>query len=187
MFASFKFQNNKSKRAAMQFIFNVIKYPHLLAVFLFLSGFYFISNSQTHSAEIKSLAEGSDIIITGKVVAQNSVWNEDRTRIFTNVTIQVDEYLKGNNTGSRLIVSHQGGEIGEVGELYSHTPAFNNAEEVLLFIKKDNKDDTFEIYQGENGKLTILRDQNTNEKMTTWHRDVNSLKLEIRHYTQEQK
>lgn len=167
----------------MHIVFSVIKRFYPLMLLILVSGFHFSSNAQKHTSEIKSLAEGSDIIVVGKVINQNSSWNDDKTRIFTNVTIQVDEYLKGSNNNSQITVSHLGGEVGAVGELYSHTPSFSNSEEVLLFIKRDISDNTFKVYQGENGKLTILRDQNSGEKMTTWHRDVNSLKQEIRSYS----
>jgi hypothetical protein len=169
----------------MQLVFSVIKYSYLLIVLMLLSGFYFTSTAQNHISEIKSLAEGSDIIVIGKVTNQNSAWNEDKSRIFTHVTIKVDEYLKGNTGNSQITVSHLGGEIGEVGELYSHTPGFVNNEEVLLFVKKDTRDNTFKIFQGENGKMTILHDKDTGERMTTWHRDINSLKQEIRSYTEK--
>jgi hypothetical protein len=166
----------------MKVSFCIIKPSYLVITLLLISGFNHTSLSQNHTI-IQNLSEGADIIITGKVIQQDSHWNDDKTRIFTNVTIQVEEYLKGNNNSSQITVSHLGGEVGAVGELYSHTPGFSNNEEILLFISRDKSDNTYKVYQGENGKLTILKDQNTGEKMTTWHREINSLKQEIRSYT----
>ncbi len=166
----------------MQLVFSVVRHPYLFVILFLLTGLCFSAFSQNSTSEIGKLTEGADIIVVGKVINKNSEWNEDKTRIFTNVTIQVDEYLKGSSGNNQVTVTHQGGEVGTVGELYSHTPGFKSDEEVLLFIKKDSKDNTFKVFKGESGKITILKDPNTGEKITAGHREINSLKQEIRQY-----
>ena len=117
-------------------LFHTIIFSAVL-VTLFL---HFDIHSQSNESKIKNLSEGADIILTGKVVRQNSDWNNDRTRIYTNVVIKTEEYLKGDYAEKTIALSTLGGEVGEVGELYSHMPRFSNDEEVLLFVKKDKKD-----------------------------------------------
>ena len=141
--------------------------------------------SQTVQTSIQNLSEKADIIVTGKVTDQKSEWNSSKDRILTKVTILVDEFLKGSDSHNQIVVTHPGGEVGEVGELYSHMPKFNNSEEVLLFLKKD-KQNNFKVLDGEDGKLTLYHDQVTGEKITSFNEKISSLKNEIKKYIGQQ-
>ena len=74
------------------------------------------------------------------MIQKKSDWNQDKTRIFTKVTIQVDEYLKGNNSGKTMVINTPGGEVDGIGELYTHMPSFKDDEDVLVFAKEDKQD-----------------------------------------------
>ena len=165
----------------MKSIFNLFIPSILLIVF-----FQFESSSQTVQSQIKSLAQNADVILTGKVVEQKSHWNHDQTRISTQSTIKVDEYLKGNNIDKSIIVTTPGGEVGEVGELYTHMPRFSSDEDVLLFVKQDKKDMSYKILNGEDGKLTLYKDKNTGEIVTSFNKKISVLKKEIRNYVEKQ-
>jgi hypothetical protein len=128
------------------------------------------------------MSKNADLIITGKVTQQNSSWNENQTRIYTKATIQVEEYLKGNGNGSSLIVTYPGGEVGDVGEMYSHMPKFKDNEEILVFLKKDEKSSEYKVYNGENGKISVISDPQTGEKITTSNVKINSIKSQIKSY-----
>ena len=165
----------------MKSIFNLFIPSILLIVF-----FQFESNSQTVQSQIKYLTKTADVILTGKVVNQKSQWNHDQTRISTQSTIKVDEYLKGNNIDKSIIVTTPGGEVGEVGELYTHMPRFSSDEDVLLFVKQDKKDMSYKILNGEDGKLTLYKDKNTGEIVTSFNKKISVLKKEIRNYVEKQ-
>jgi hypothetical protein len=162
------------------------KYIYPIFVLLLLSGFMITSLSQTIPTDIKNLTAEADVILTGKVTKQNSSWNQDKTRIFTEVTVEVDEYLKGTNTNKTLVVNTPGGEVGEVGELYTHMPRFSKDEEVLLFVKKDKNDLSYKVLNGDDGKMTLYTDKKTGEKMTSSNKKVSILKNEIKNYVQKQ-
>ena len=98
----------------------------LLYILTIAGGLYCSSYAQLNSAEVKSMSKNSDLIITGKVTEQASSWNESKTRIYTQATILVDEYIKGNGAGNTVIVKYLGGEVGEIGEKYSHMPRFED-------------------------------------------------------------
>ena len=144
--------------------------------------FYGTSYAQLASSEVETMSKNADVIITGKVTQQNSNWNENKTRIYTQATIQVEEYLKGNSNGSSLIVIYPGGEVGDVGEMYSHMPKFQDDEEVLVFLKKDEKTSDYKVFNGEEGKINVIRDPKTGEKVTTSNVQINSLKAQIKSY-----
>ena len=154
-------------------------------VTVIISGFLFYGLAQTSQFEIKQLSEKSDVIITGKVTQQNASWNESRTRIYTYATIQVDEYLKGGNTGNSIVVSYPGGEVGDIGEFYTHTPKFVNNEEVLVFLKKDKAGSSYKVVNGEEGKLTVISDAKTGEKITSQNVRVNTLTAQIKNYVND--
>ena len=162
-----------------------LKYLIMLIVILTFVGYQFNTFGQTAS-ELKYLSEGADLILTGKVVQQNSSWNEDRSRIYTNATIQVEEYLKGNNNEGSIVVTYLGGEVGDVGELYSHMPKFEDDEGILIFLKRDQRTSSYKVFNGEQGKLSIVYDKTTGEKVTTSNVQINSLKAQIKNFTKEQ-
>ena len=137
---------------------------------------------QTIQARMQNLTEKSDMILEGKVVKQNSSWNQNKTRIFTEVTIQVDEYLKGNSGNKTIVVTTPGGEVGDVGELYTHMPSFKSDEAVMLFVKEDKRDKSYKVLNGEDGKLTLYKDKKTGEKVTSFNRKISNLKKEIKDY-----
>ena len=154
----------------------------LLYILIIAGGLYCSSYAQLNLAEVKNMSKNSDLIVTGKVTEQASSWNESKTRIYTQATILVDEYIKGNGTGNIVTVKYLGGEVGEIGEKYSHMPRFEDKEEVLVFLKKDEKSPDYKVYNGENGKISVINDPKTGEKVTTSNVQINSLKAQIKSY-----
>ena len=154
----------------------------LLFVLIIASGVYSVSFSQLTSYEVERMSKNADLIITGKVKEQNSNWNSSKTRIYTYATIQVEEYLKGSNTGSSIVVSYPGGEVGDIGELYSHMPRFENNEEILVFLKKDERSTGYKVFNGEEGKISVIIDPKTGEKITSQNVKVNMLVTQIKSY-----
>jgi len=147
---------------------------------------HFEGHSQSIQSDIKNLSKGADLIVTGKVVDQKSQWDSEKSKIYTKVTIQVDEFLKGTNNQNRIVITHLGGEVGNVGETYSHLPTFNDDEEVLLFVKKSTKDESLRVYEGDAGKMTFYKDNKTGEKITSNNIKVSEMKKEIKNYVEKQ-
>jgi hypothetical protein len=98
----------------------------------------------------------------------------------------VEEYLKGNTNEGSIVVTYLGGEVDDVGELYSHMPRFEDDEEILVFLKIDQKTSSYKVFNGEEGKLSIVYDKNTGEKVTTSSVNINSLKAQIKSFSKEQ-
>ena len=116
--------------------------------------------AQDKRMTVDDLAKNADAVVVGKVTAVHSEWSSDRSRIFTRVTIGVDEYLKGQENGGAITLLTPGGEIGDVGEIYSHMPTFRTDEHVLVFVEKD-KQGLYRVSGGNLGKFTIEKDQAT--------------------------
>lgn len=158
----------------------MVKTLYLFLLVILFSGYFTIALSQHQETKLKQLTVKADLIVTGKVLGNKSNWNMNKTRIYTDATLQVDEYLKGNNNGSQVVVTYPGGEVDGVGELYTHMPKFENNEDVLVFLKKDEKG--YKVYDGEEGKIKIIRDAKTGEKMTSSNVRIDYLKTQIKSY-----
>jgi len=109
---------------------------------------------------VDDLAKSSGVVVVGKVQALKSEWNSDKTRIYTRVTLGVDEYLKGQGQDRSVTIMTLGGEIGDVGELYTHVPSFRENESVVVFLEKA-QDGTYSVSGGTQGKYIIENDRAT--------------------------
>lgn len=140
---------------------------------------------QQKETEMRALTESSDLIVVGKVLNTKAEWGVDKKRIYTDVTIEVDEYLKGRESESTITVRHPGGEVGDVGELYTHMPSFKKEEEMLLFVIKNNNDRKYRVYDGVNGKIEIIKNEASGERYTTSNKKIADLKRQIKSYQTE--
>jgi hypothetical protein len=134
--------------------------------------------AQTIQSNISDLSAGADLIVKGKVTSQQSVWNDRKTAIYTKVTIEIEEYIKGVSAAATVIVTHPGGEIGDVGEMYTHVPVFVKGENILLFAKKSNNND-YVVYEGEVGKITLYTNDK-GEAVTSQRQKYTALREEIK-------
>jgi len=159
---------------------NIFRY--LLISFLFL---YSAVISQESIPKIKKLTKKADLILTGKVAHKESAWNGDKTRIYTKTSIQVDEYLKGLANGNTVEVVIPGGEVGDIGELYTHMPAFEDDEEVLVFLKKDKKSKTYQVLNGQEGKIKIQKTGISKDKVAGSNSSISELKVQIKQFVNE--
>ncbi len=127
----------------------------------------------------EELTGRAEVIAIGRVATMRSDWNANRTRIFTEVTIAVDEYLKGAEGHTTLILSVPGGEVGEVGETYSHVARFTRNEEVVVFARRDTRG-AYTLVSGEQGKLAITTNERTGRKMVEDDKLLDMLKSQVR-------
>ena len=131
---------------------------HSVLVFLLLTGFL---ASQTSALmvrkSIEELTSEADSILIGKVKKIESQWNEEKTLIYTYVTISVKQHTKtllGVGEVQEIIVKVPGGEVGGIGFKVSDTPQFREGEEVFLFLRME-KLPLFSVAGLFQGKYTI--------------------------------
>ncbi|HNH85447.1 MAG TPA: hypothetical protein PL157_23975, partial [Acidobacteriota bacterium] len=80
------------------------------------------------------LIVSSRLIVRGQVIARESQWDASHERIYTYVTIRVDEFLKGNLSSRELVIRQLGGEVGPTAQVVFLSPEFSPSEEVLLYL-----------------------------------------------------
>jgi len=145
------------------------------------------SFAQPPSAKLREMAKSADEILTGKVIQNESFWNDRKTNIFTRSTLQVDDCIKGGGAKRNIEVVCPGGEVGDVGEIYSHLPTLKKNEEVLLFLKKDPAHSSYRIVNGEDGKIPMFTDDASGQRITGTRILLSTLKEEIKNYANENK
>jgi len=90
--------------------------------------------------------EQASSIVVGKVVKQESRWDESKRRILTYSTIQVEETLKGNQAGQTVIVT-PGGQVGDVAQAFVGIPRFNVGDEHVVFTRNTHAGPTVLFFE----------------------------------------
>ncbi|MCK4857145.1 MAG: hypothetical protein KAT58_04175 [candidate division Zixibacteria bacterium] len=111
---------------------------------------------------LPELTRNSEAIVIGTVTEVSSSWATDRAQIFTSVTLNVSESLKGNKSGV-ITFTQIGGVVGDTRVSVAGFPKFVEGSEVLLFLANDPDGYIPTIGLGQ-GKFDILTDQQTGEK-----------------------
>ena len=104
------------------------------------------------------LAAYSDFVLTGKVVGIEAGWDYAIETIYTYVTIEVDEVVKGWIPEDRIVLKQLGGQMDEIGLAVGGQAAFSAGEEVLLFLETRPRDGSLYTTALWEGKWSIRRD-----------------------------
>jgi hypothetical protein len=164
----------------------MIKRPILLLTMLFGASVFCLSpmQGQERQYSIEELTSRAEIVAVGTVASRNAEWSADQKRIWTHVLVSVTEQLKGS-PADELLIRTPGGEVGEVGEIYSHAARFTDNEEVVVFLNRDARG-VLRVTGGEQGKLTVGRSAATGVKLVDERTPFEALKARIRHAVQRQ-
>ncbi len=119
--------------------------------------------SQVKKMSAKELTEESTAVLYGKCTGKKCEWNENRSAIYTYVTIAPEEYIKGH-LGSQVVVMVPGGRVDDILYEVSETPFFNENEDVIAFIWTNPRGKNL-ITGGFQGKMKIERDERTGKRM----------------------
>jgi Matrixin len=107
---------------------------------------------QIPQADIQSQA---DAIVTGTVTGVSSQWNQDRTAIYTDVTIAVEQADKGN-VDRDVVVRVPGGEADDIGMAVEDVPVFSVGQQVKLYLARTSTD-VFELVANGQGGMIDAR------------------------------
>jgi uncharacterized membrane protein len=107
---------------------------------------------------------GARAIVRGKVLSVASAYDSQQDRVFTYITVKVQEVLKGNITERRIVIKELGGQAGDRALLIFGSPRFTPGEETLLYLDTW-PDGSLQTHQMFLGKFNIVRDPETGKKM----------------------
>src|SRR2546422_7423008 len=96
-------------------------------------------------------------IIRGKVVAVESSFDENHSRIYTYVTVKVQEVIKGAITDRFIVLKELGGQTRERGMTVFGNPAFSQGDRVVLYLDSW-KDGSLRTHQMFLGKFSLSED-----------------------------
>ena len=117
---------------------------------------------QAQNASLEDLSRTSTAIVLGKTQQSRSFWNDDRSQILTEITLRVEQTLKGG-TVTETVITVPGGRVGNAMYEVSDMPVFAEGEEVLVFLW-DHPSGIRLVTGGTQGKLEIMDDPITGEK-----------------------
>jgi putative Ig domain-containing protein/matrixin len=83
---------------------------------------------------VDDLTRSSTVVVMGTVGGLTGVQARDG-RLFTLVTLNIDEVLKGALPAMTIVLKEAGGTVGERGEVIFGAPTFRRAEHVLVFLR----------------------------------------------------
>ena len=112
---------------------------------------------------LAALVHYSEIVITGRVIHVESAWDLDVQGIYTYVTVDVDEVLKGSVPERRITLKQAGGQVGDVRFEIKGQSTFVPGEQALLFLEVRPRDQTLYTTALWQGKWDVGQDAASGE------------------------
>jgi hypothetical protein len=104
----------------------------------------------------EQLGTDARLVVDGRVTDVRSHWNDTRTKIITEATVDVAGTYKGNAVSSVTVVQ-LGGVVGNVRQTVHGALHWQRGEEVLLFLE-DAYPGTYQVAGFSQGKYRVERD-----------------------------
>jgi subtilase family serine protease len=117
----------------------------------------------------RSLTDQAQVIVIGQVSNIVSHWDPQQNQILTDITMSLDEILKGAVTTPELTIRQLGGRVGDLESRVEGGPQFHLGERVLLFLTT-RRDGTLRVAHLYLGKFSIVTDVLTGEALA--HRET---------------
>jgi len=108
------------------------------------------------SLTLDEMSRKADVIVHGRVVEQSTAWNEARSRIYTVTVVEVQERLKGEGA-SRIRIRQLGGTVDGITQSIVGNASLAVAEEVVLFLNRDESKDLHYVVGMAQGKYAVDR------------------------------
>ena len=103
------------------------------------------------------LIVGARAIVIGRVLSLSCRRDPEEDRIFTYITIRVQETLKGDLGSRKIVLKEEGGEVEGHGSLIFGAPRLSPGERVFLYLDTW-PDGSLRVHQMSFGKLTVVED-----------------------------
>jgi hypothetical protein len=119
--------------------------------------------AQVKEMSAKDLTKESTAVFYGKCSKVRSEWNDNKSIIYTYVTVVPEGYIKGN-LGSEAVIAVPGGRVDDIVYEVSEMPFFEEGEEVVAFIWTNPAGKNL-VTGGYQGKMKIEKDPKTGKRM----------------------
>jgi len=88
--------------------------------------------------DVSELVSSNRTVIVGQVTDSRSYWNKDKTFILTDVSLAVNEVVKGNLQDREITITIMGGRVGEITTLILGGPELIPGKSYLLFLNEED-------------------------------------------------
>jgi hypothetical protein len=107
---------------------------------------------------LESMCGTADVIVHGTVLKREAAWNEEKTRIYTVTTVQVQTAVKGAvKANDRLRIRQLGGEVDGIAQMITGNARMLEGEEVILFLDADEVKPLHYVVGMAQGKYSVDR------------------------------
>ncbi len=153
-----------------------------LTVVVLLLGMSLAGATTLLKLDFSDLAREAEHIVVGTVTGIQGEWDASARFIHSNVTILVEQSLRGN-VPSEIVLRTPGGQIGSVGMTAHGAPSFEVGEKVLVFLTawEDGSAKVLGYFQG---KSRVIEDQQGRFRLEGGAlngRSLDSVKTELFH------
>ena len=110
----------------------------LTVMFLCLAFVYFLPSQASATMmglSTEELTRASAVVISGEVEEVESHWSSDGKSIFTSASVTVKSVIRGKLDQKKIVVEHEGGEIGNIGMRVSDVSPLKKGEKLILFLE----------------------------------------------------
>lgn len=114
-----------------------------LAILFIIQFTILYSFSYAQEKKTADQINASDLIVIGNVKEVKCEWDDNRENIWTYITVECNQTLKGNNKSNNITIRSLGGTIGELSQEISGAPKFEVGEILLSFLSKDKNNNKF--------------------------------------------
>ncbi len=115
------------------------------------------ATGQARQVSLEELTAASSDVVLAAVSAKQSFWNENQTRISTDVRLRVTDRIKGD-AAEETVVTIPGGQVGNTLYEVSDMPIFVEGEEVVVFLWKDPSG-RHTVAGAAQGKLRVIKSE----------------------------
>lgn len=115
--------------------------------------------------DVERLSAVATIIAVGEVGSVDARWNEPHTKIYTRVSVNPTEVLKGGRDLGPLTIKMIGGQVGGDAASLPGTPVFVRGERVLVFLEPREDGDGYHIVGLFQGVFRLRRDERGDEQL----------------------
>jgi hypothetical protein len=109
------------------------------------------------------MSQASAVIVRGRVVSQETLWNELHTEIMTYTTLEVENVMKGQ-PGSTVVVEQLGGTISHFAQHVSGTVHFRPELSYVLFLEPAGDTGRYLVVGMAQGAYRIYQDAGTHQE-----------------------
>jgi len=145
-------------------------YRSALAILLILSAGLLAEGSSVQQLSVTELVNGSDLIFKGHVVELRSLEDPAPPEIFTRVTFEVQETIKGQSPGSRIELDFLGGTVGGLTLTISDMRLPKVGETGIYFVESTKRRQVHPLYGWDQGHFLVTTNPRGIEIVTTFDR-----------------